>query len=98
MDEYNDEEYDGNRKDDGRLEELEQRIEQLESAEESGGRGEAGLSLGYASGMMLAMILSWSRNASIWWCILHGLCSWGYVIYVAVDSVVIFSALSASRR
>jgi tetrahydromethanopterin S-methyltransferase subunit G len=87
MEEYDQEGYDGgelNDKDE-RLDELEQRIEQLESEEESGAhRGEAGLSLGYAMGMTLAMILSWSRNASILWCILHGLFSWVYVIYVAV--------------
>ena len=44
----------------------------------------AGLSLGYAMGMSLAIVLSWSRNAGILWCVLHGLCSWLYVIYFAV--------------
>ena len=83
MDEYDQEEYDGGESSDSdeRLDELEQRIEELESASH---RGEAGLSLGYAMGMTLAMILSWSRNASILWCMLHGLFSWVYVIYVVV--------------
>ena len=65
----------------GRLDDLEQRIEKLESEDH---RTEAGLSVGYAMGMSLAIVLSWSRNASILWCMLHGLLSWGYVIYFAV--------------
>jgi hypothetical protein len=40
----------------------------------------AGISFGCA----LAMILSWSRNASILWAILHGILSWFYVIYFAL--------------
>ena len=43
-----------------------------------------GLSLSYGMGMMLAMILSWSKNASILYCIGHGLLSWAYVIYFAL--------------
>jgi hypothetical protein len=83
MDERDQEEYEGGESSDNdeRLDNLEQRVEQLESASR---RGEAGLSLGYAMGMTLAMILSWSRNASILWCMFHGLFSWAYVIYVAV--------------
>jgi hypothetical protein len=83
MDECDQEEYEGGESSDHdeRLDGLEQRVEQLESASR---RGEAGLSLGYAMGMTLAMILSWSRNASILWCVFHGLFSWVYVIYVAV--------------
>lgn len=42
--------------------------------------GNAGIGMGVA----LAMILSWSKNASILWCILHGICSWFYVIYYAI--------------
>jgi hypothetical protein len=34
-------------------------------------------------GTILAMILSWSRNASILYCIGHGIASWIYVIYFA---------------
>lgn len=46
-----------------------------------GGHGGVGfLSLGSA----IAVVLSWSRNASILWAILHGCFSWGYVIYFAV--------------
>jgi hypothetical protein len=39
---------------------------------------------GIGMGCALAMILSWSRNTSILWAILHGIFSWFYVIYFAV--------------
>lgn len=38
---------------------------------------------GITFGCALAMVLSWSRNGSILWAILHGVCSWLYVIYFA---------------
>jgi hypothetical protein len=37
----------------------------------------------YALGTAIAVVLSWSRSASILWCILHGVLSWIYVIYFA---------------
>ena len=40
-------------------------------------------SVGIGMGCALAMILSWSRNASILWAILHGILSWFYVLYAA---------------
>ncbi|HXE89561.1 MAG TPA: hypothetical protein VNK82_01215 [Terriglobales bacterium] len=40
----------------------------------------AGISFGTA----LAMILSWSRNGSILWAMVHGVCSWFYVIWFAL--------------
>ncbi|HEX6805190.1 MAG TPA: hypothetical protein VF133_16035 [Terriglobales bacterium] len=40
----------------------------------------AGISMGTA----LSMILSFQLNHSIVWAILHGLCSWVYVIYRGV--------------
>jgi len=65
-----------------RIDELEFEVERLkEEAKESRA---ATASIGYAMGMALAMILSWSKNASILWCMLHGLLSWIYVIYFAV--------------
>jgi hypothetical protein len=68
-----------------RIEELSWRVEQLESsAEESGSARRDGIGLVYALGMAIAVTLSWARNASVLWCILHGLFSWGYVIYFAV--------------
>jgi len=40
----------------------------------------AGISMGSA----LAMVLSFSVNHSILWAIIHGVCSWFYVIYRAI--------------
>jgi len=62
------------------INDLEERIEELESG---GGPSSDGLTIGYALGMSIAVVLSWSRNGSILWCMLHGLCSWGYVIFYA---------------
>ncbi|MFP3043305.1 hypothetical protein LQZ19_15945 [Treponema primitia] len=39
---------------------------------------------GISFGSCLAMIISYGAWKSIWWAILHGLCSWGYVIYYAI--------------
>jgi hypothetical protein len=39
---------------------------------------------GISLGGLLAVILSWSVNHSILWCILHFFCSWFYVIYYAI--------------
>ena len=72
------------------IRDIENRIGELERwAAELIGEGLVSLrggciGLGYAFGMALAITLSWSRNASILWCILHGALSWGYVIYFAV--------------
>ena len=67
------------------LEELRSRIDELESKlEDEAGDSPYGAVIGYASGMTLAMILSWSRNGSILWCMAHGLVSWIYVIYFAL--------------
>jgi len=38
-------------------------------------------STGIGMGCALAMILSYDINGSIGWAILHGICSWIYVIY-----------------
>ena len=43
-----------------------------------------GIGFGVALGMSIAVVLSWSRNASILWAILHGFLNWFYVIYFAV--------------
>jgi hypothetical protein len=40
-------------------------------------------SAGISMGCALAMILSWSVNHSILFCILHGIFSWLYVLYFA---------------
>jgi hypothetical protein len=68
-----------------RIEDLSWRVEHLESStEESGSHRRDGVGLVYALGMAIAVTLSWARNASILWCILHGILSWGYVIYFAM--------------
>lgn len=63
-----------------RLDEIERRLDEVES--DLG--ASKGFSLCYGFGMAIAVVLSWSRNASILWCILHGLLSWVYVIYFAL--------------
>ena len=45
----------------------------------------AGGGLGlFGFGSALAMVLSHSVSASLWWTILHGFLSWFYVIYYAI--------------
>jgi hypothetical protein len=39
---------------------------------------------GLSMGSALAMILSFSKNGSILWAIVHGLLSWFYVLYYAL--------------
>ena len=39
---------------------------------------------GIGVGSVLAMIISWSINHSIGWAIVHGIFSWGYVIYFVI--------------
>lgn len=39
---------------------------------------------GISAGSSLAMVISWSLYKSILWAILHGMCSWFYVIYYAI--------------
>lgn len=36
---------------------------------------------GFGIGVVLAVLLSWTVNHSIIWCIIHGLIGWLYVIY-----------------
>jgi len=64
-----------------RVDELEQRIEDL-STDRSDGDAIGG-AIAYLTGSSLAIMLSWSRNASILWCMLHGVTSWIYVLYFA---------------
>jgi len=42
---------------------------------------------GISFGSALAMVLSYTRNGSILWAIIHGLLSWFYVIYRIIQSV-----------
>ncbi len=55
-----------------------------EDEEDEGNHGRsAGVGL-WGFGSMVAITLSWSANHSILWMILHGICSWFYVIYFAL--------------
>lgn len=42
---------------------------------------------GISFGSALAMILSYSRNSSILWAIIHGILSWFYVIYRIIQQI-----------
>ena len=39
---------------------------------------------GVGLGSVIAVVLSWERNKSILWAILHGILSWFYIIYYAL--------------
>ena len=47
--------------------------------------GKGVTSYGVGLGGALAMILSYSINKPILWAALHGLCSWIYVVYFALE-------------
>jgi hypothetical protein len=67
------------------IDELEETIKALKDKDETSSNGiTGGYLLGTAIGTAIAVVLSWSRNASILWCILHGIFSWVYVIYFAI--------------
>jgi hypothetical protein len=42
---------------------------------------------GISFGSALAMVLSYAKNASILWAIVHGLLSWIYVVYRIIADV-----------
>jgi len=45
-------------------------------------RSEKGAGIGL--GTVIAVVLSWTTNHSIAWCIIHGFFGWFYVIYWAL--------------
>jgi hypothetical protein len=55
------------------IDELRDRLDELENPSSS---DDSGVVVMYVFGSSLAMILSWSRNASILWCVGHGITSW----------------------
>jgi len=55
-----------------------------ESEEDTDSRGRCAGVGGWGFGSILAVTLSWSIHHSILWMILHGICSWFYVIYYAI--------------
>ena len=40
---------------------------------------------GIGIGSALAITISWSLNHSVWWAIWHGIMSWFYIIFYAMD-------------
>jgi len=42
------------------------------------------LAPGVGLGTIIAVVISWSRNKSILWAILHGILGWFYVIYAII--------------
>jgi len=36
---------------------------------------------GITIGVVIAIVLSWATNQSVFWCIVHAFCSWLYIIY-----------------
>ena len=42
------------------------------------------LAPGVGLGTIIAVVISWSRNKSILWAILHGILGWFYVIYAVI--------------
>jgi hypothetical protein len=45
---------------------------------------ERNTSTGIGLGTLIAVIVSWTVNHSIGWCILHGILGWIYVIYYLI--------------
>jgi hypothetical protein len=41
---------------------------------------------GVGLGTIIAVVISWSRNKSILWAIVHGILGWLYVIYALIFS------------
>lgn len=39
---------------------------------------------GVGLGTIIAVVVSWSRNKSILWAIIHGILGWLYIIYVLI--------------
>jgi hypothetical protein len=64
-----------------RIEGLEERIGDLENKFNQ--LSQSAITGFYGLGTAIAVVLSWTRSASILWCILHGILSWIYVIYFA---------------
>lgn len=48
------------------------------------GRVRSAARSGISFGAALAIVISWSQHKSILWAILHGICSWFYVLYYAL--------------
>jgi len=60
---------------------LSYKIKQLENGKTSQTEASKTIKAGISFGTALAMVISYTQWHSIGWAILHGLMSWGYVIY-----------------
>ena len=45
-----------------------------------------GMGAGYALGMALAVVMSWTSHHAFLWAVLHGFLSWFYVIYYLITN------------
>lgn len=63
---------------------LSYKIEQLEKSQYSNVATNKTVKTGISFGSVLAMIISYAQWHSIGWAIIHGLMSWGYVIYYLI--------------
>jgi len=61
---------------------LEQRVDALENKFRQ--LSQSAVTGFWVLGTAIAVVLSWSRSASILWCILQGVLSWIYVVYFAL--------------
>ncbi|AQX05730.1 hypothetical protein ATB99_00190 [Elizabethkingia meningoseptica] len=43
---------------------------------------------GLGLGAIIAVVISWDRNKSILWAIIHGILGWIYVIYYAIIRMI----------
>lgn len=57
-----------------------------ETTKTTGNHSATAAKAGIGFGSALAIVISWSANGSIFWAIIHGLLSWIYVIYYAIQN------------
>ena len=63
---------------------LSYKIEQLENDKKSRLEADKTVKTGISFGSVLAIVISYTQWHSIGWAILHGMMSWGYVIYYLI--------------
>lgn len=61
-------------------------------------KGESNIGFLSFVGAVLAAVLSWITNASIFWAILHFFCSWIYVIYWALTKTELYPYLESLMK
>lgn len=60
-------------------------VDKIGNVRYSGGLG--------CAGSIVAVVLSWIANKSIFWCFLHFFCSWLYVVYWALVKTSLYDYL-----